>query len=387
MEKEDYSPENQYYNVLLPYQNSLSNQAVYTATLTQGIVNVPKNYNLAMDRFNIPMTSVPLFFFQPNTYYVELSYNGVDSGAFPVIFINSDEIPEPTPPVNPSRYHYAIYSYSQFLLMVNQAIHTALAHLGTLVTLPANATSDYYSPYFSYNPTLNTIQLTVSGIQTSPSALPAPYDNTPPNPYTAPFPNPIFLYMNINMFHFFEGIPYKLVSNAPPAFPYRNVTFELTSQGMSQVPYSFTVGINTYTGFNNVYTSEYGSTTLIAWNIAKGFVITSNKMPINFEYLPNLTNNSQLNGTRVIANFDFIYTPNQTKPLFAQYILQSPYKEINLMGSSPLSQVDISMFWYDYENNFYPIYLYYGEALSLRMVFLKKSKIPELLKNFLSRLK
>jgi hypothetical protein len=60
------------------------------------------------------------------------------------------------------------------------------------------------------------------------------------------------------------------------------------------------------------------------------------------------------------------------KPTKIQYILQSVYKLIDLIGNDPINTIDIKLFWYDSHNNIYPLGVSLGDSISLRLVFIKK---------------
>lgn len=327
----------QYYDVLQTYSGPNS-QMRYYQQLSQPIVDNASKFYLAVDRFRIPMTNVPIFVFNPvlNYYTVELVYNNVGSGPTPLAYIPNSLLPMT------SAYYYYVYSYNNVISMINNALSTAFTNLASLTTLPVGAVA----PYFEIDHNTHIMSLLCQK-----------------NFYDQTLATPIQIFMNNNMQKFVMGIP-QSYNNAFTNG--RNVLFTVTDNKNNVI----TASPSDY----YIMQSEFGAQTLINWNEAIGFVMTSDTLPVQQEYLPIVSGNI-LNTRSIVANFDFINTSDMTKGFVAQYILQSPYKTLDLIGTQPINTIDFTIFWYDKQNNFYPIYLRQDEAMSIRMAFIPKLKI------------
>jgi hypothetical protein len=325
----------QYYDVLQTYTGPNS-QMRYLQQLSQPVVEDVSKYQMAIDRFRIPMTNVPIFIYNPETnfYTVELVYNGVGSGPISLIYQPPALLP------TTSAYYYYVYSYNVMLSMINEALTRAFSILGGLVTLPTGSVA----PYFRNDASIISLIAQVDF-------------------YNEALTTPIHIYMNSNLQKFVNGIP---SSYNPAILNGRNILFKVCDFKNNTISASPS---NLY-----VMASEYGAQTLINWNEAQGFVITSDFLPVNPEFLPIVGNQSILNTRTIISNFDFINTSDMTKGFVAQYILQSPYKTLDLIGNRPLTTIDLTVYWYDNNNNFHDLYLRQGEAISLRLAFIPKMK-------------
>jgi hypothetical protein len=329
--------------------------ANFIKTYTQNIIEVAEDYTLSIDRFNIPMTGVPLFIFPSHqtggiydTYSVELSYNGIYSGRVYVQYISTT----PNSPTTTEEYYY-VYTFDIFLKMVNIALETALTQLGGKVTLPGTVKK----PFVSMDYTNNILSITADQ---------ADYDS-----YNALI-IPVKVYMNQSLWSFFNG---------PPIIEVGDVLGTGVANGRDAQFLFFDCGYNTVTigtggGATFCYkmNSNYGASTAIDWNDAKGFALCSNLIPTQPEILPTASNSGDLVNRGILANFDFIYTQNDVHPLTAQYVLTSSYKLIDLIGRDSIKQLDVSVFWYDNQNNFHPVRLLNAETLSIRFVFIKKGQ-------------
>ena len=338
--------DSQYQDILKSY-NSFDTQMRYFKQYSQNIVEKASDYNLAIDRFYVPLSSVPIFIFN-NTqvtdinkvttysyYSVELSYNGIYSGQTFIQYI-----PRSGSSVSADKFYYYVYGFGNFLEMINTTLSSAFTKLSGLVTLP----TDSIAPHFEIDYT----NYMLSFVGQS-------------NFYDSSLASPITVYMNNPMQQFMSGIPSSYNGSFSNG---RNIIFKFSNLYNNIITWSS----SDYYKMN----SEYGTQTLIRWNIAKGLVFTTDTIPVNTENLPATLNQSLLISRGILANFDFIYTSDAPKPFSAQYILQSPYKQITLINDTPINVLDITVYWYDMDNNLYDTFIYSGEALSMRLVFLRK---------------
>lgn len=173
--------------------------------------------------------------------------------------------------------------------------------------------------------------------------------------------------MNANLAKYFPGFPID--------------SFDIYSLGLLRYKIynrhnnQFTYG----SGTNNTYSkmlSDAGPELLMSWHQAKGLFFKSNNIRVRDEILPSLDQtgkiNNYVNGTSIIANFDFEYDANSISPLFMQYKLSTPYKVMDIMNPEAIRNIDFQIFWYDKYNNAFPLHLSQGESLSIRFVFMKK---------------
>ena len=327
-----------------------------TNSYAAAFVDEAQNYTLSIDRWNIPLTSVPIFIMNrtPGFYTCELEYGGTSSGVIPITYV-----PNPQPYYS-QLFDYYIYSYIQFIEYINTALETAFYNLKASVSLPTNI-----PPMFAYNSNVFILYLVVT------------------DAYAKTNVTPINIYFNKEMFKFINGIPiiYKtLIANDRNCWiqcaPLINNRRTITYTNNNAIPPV------TYTENGLTISSEYGNETLFNWNQAKGIVVMSYNLMTTPELIPANVNsnsgNSSLNTStqqnpyqNVLASFDFLHgeTP---RSLTAQYILTSPYKRLDIMSNGPLNKIHMCVKWFDSFYNLYDLYLYPGEAMTMRFVFINK---------------
>jgi len=334
----------QYVDIFKTYQAN-DQTATYFNRYSQNIVDNAEDWYLAVDRFNIPINSVPLMIFNPTTNYysVELCYNGIYSGEFPVVYV-----PSTTYPTNDHKYYY-INAYDDFINMVNTALSDAFTYLGGLVILPLGS----IAPYFMVNQDIGMLSY-VAQVDFYDEVLPTT--------------NRIDTYINKNLYQYLRGPIVKYDTNTLTNRVARYISMDLHNNTLIGTPSDF-----------YIMKSNLGSQTLIDWNVARGLVLMTNCIPINQEYMPTnisgsntSSTSSLLNNQGVLSTFDFIYTQTEMQPTKAQYILNSVYKLIDLRGSVPVNTIDLSVFWYDNYNILHPLDLEKDNSLSIRLVFIKK---------------
>lgn len=123
-----YDSDHIYYNINIT--NPSTSQlllAEFNQTAAQAILANPSEYNLSVVRFTIPAQQIPIFIFVKGLYTVTLSINGLDYMSI------VPYIPGFTAVLDPGDTQ--VYSYNQFLLMINQALaNSFLASNGSFTT-------------------------------------------------------------------------------------------------------------------------------------------------------------------------------------------------------------------------------------------------------------
>lgn len=334
----------QYVNVFKKYDFT-DFSTIFFNQYAENIIDVASDWYVSIDRFRIPTTDVPIMIFDatPNHYIVELSYNGVYSGGHSVIYV-------PTNTLDPSHsQYYYIYQYDHMIDMINTALSNAFTTLATLVggSFPADAVP----PHFQIDHSTKILSF---------EAQQAYYDES----LTV---NKIETYSNRNLYHYTSGT-YIFYDRSSPLT--RSVRYIAKNLGNNLY--------NRVTPASNpdyyMMESNIGPYSLIRWNDAVGLVLISSSLSSNSEYLPLGDYNKLINSRKILANFDFIYTQTETTPCNAQYILQSPYKKIDLLSNTPINSIDITIYWVDRQNVMRPLTLNLNESYSIRLVFIKKKK-------------
>lgn len=357
-----------YYNVTIQGGNSNQGgvQAYYRESKLSAILDKCNDYYLAIARFSVSTTDIPLLLPKVVTgqvnynlliYTFQIGYNGVKTIPYNVIYEPQDLTAQlPNPPLvqqDVSGNYYFVYSIVSFLDMCNKAINKAFLIGG--LTLPAGS----LPPYFQYDPVTQLISLV---------AQQQFYDQ---NVVTGPT-NPIYLYSNTDANY-------------------------LLGQGMSNIyngyinTYAYTYKI--YNNYNNWYnpsnlvptsppkylilTNEYSLNDL--WTPLQSIVLTSGTIPSRDENIQPPENfggpatnvgSGTLTSQKIITDFepDFYQIMQARNTLQYGVTGNGNMRWVKLESSSPLNTIDITFNWLDQYGNLRPLYLYAGNC-TIKFIF------------------
>lgn len=358
----------------------------------------PEDYYLSILRFTVETGTLPVFIpvIQPNQgdrdltiYSLQLEYEDpatnvvyTSGETFLKFFPQNKAAPLPPPPNatsngiqnNAGRY-YDVFNFSVIPLLINAAFQIAFGVLQTAVIAGGATLPSGFAPVMTWD---SSSDRAVMYFDT------AGYNFYFPN---APYPVPPAGYN-----------PIKLFWNAPlygllPSFPAEYLGYNPSLNGKNFLFTPFNVGgINdgiitpfpvptpplpaTWTS-TNVF-QEYPTIANFCPIVALVFV--SNTLPIqpNQVSTPLVFNNAQqivLGGNNSdFANIitDLVSDTGQYKPNLV-YQPTSEYRLITLYGNRPLSNIDIQVFWRDKFGRLNPFRLASGEAITIKVAFLKKA--------------
>lgn len=368
----DYSPDRKYYNISIANNENSSTYtyAQYKENLNQQLITNPSDYYLTVLRFQIPTADIPILIPEieswPNTdvnktiYTVTLEYtSGITyTATASVMYIPTVpptySIPrpitaqDPNPMKNPSDYYF-VYNYRTFLDMVNNAFTTAyndlLLQAGALP--PGSA-----APYFTYNGTNYLMTLH------APASYLTPVYTIPPPPQSGQ----INIYMNYKLSTFFDGI--------------ESIFNDYLSDKGIQILIKNYNGTN-FDGTNYLMSQQYPS--LNVWNVFKSVQIVSFFLPVESEIVPIPTfaginsSNRTYNTASVVKDFVPFYENGPEFRTFINFRFNGAYELIDLKSNSPITTIDINVYWIDRYGNKYLLTIPYNQILTIKFCFIKKS--------------
>jgi len=319
---------------------------------TSPILNKCNDFICILSRFTIDTFSVPLLVpsllkgqTDPNktSYCFALGYNETFSDPIYVEYITSD-FSAPVPSYNgqsqnlSSNYYY-IYDYATFLAMWNNAMVTALANLNTKVS-----TGVTIAPVFYFDPSVGV-------------TLKCPVANYGKSFNNIPDADKIQIYFNGMLAPLVQSIRSIFLPNVTNC----NYCFILQDSGNNIVD-------------NNYINAMENIQQLCYWQSLASVQIQTN-MPVVPEFSQGVLNSNQ-NQTQfnsILTDFQ----PDLSNPFGYNTSLNfnqvSSLRIINLIGEQPMYNLSCSVFWTDTNNNRYPIYLSYGQSVSIKFEFMKKS--------------
>jgi hypothetical protein len=355
-----------YYNVTMPYKpdvNGLS-PAVFQQELYEPLIHKPDDWYLSIIRFTIPTLDIPIFIpeIQPfpnvnllNTAYsVELTYNGNSSGQTFVQYISSQPNAQQSEPLTATHpfadktLFYYIYGYIDFINMVNTALATAFA------ALPGKPVGSE-APFFIYDAVTQRISLIAQTLY-----------------YDLALALPIEIFVNYKLLLFMDAIPAIFYSNN--SLSGRDAQFNMINFFNNYLPVDTVITPSSPYLYGDYFQLIQEYDILASWNSFKSLELISNLLPIKQEFVAHKgVNQSTVVSQGILKDFEPILDRGPEARTTVQYQLQSPYQIINLYGTTPLSKIDISLYWTDQLKNQYQLYIPYNQVATIKMVFIKKN--------------
>lgn len=340
----------------------------------------PASYYLSIVRFTLDTNTLPVI--QPDiqpapnsnvnltNYSITLEYNNPVAPfqsflqqTFITFVPQNNQAIVPAPPSqtlsglqNNETGYYDIFNYQYWILLVNNTFQQCFTALNAQVVAAGLVLPTPNSPVMSWD-----IQNNIAIL----NADQAGYDDT-----TA---NKIDIYFNPPLFNIFSSFPFIIESTDVVAGG-KNARIIMSGFGGANVV-QFPPVAPTYVALQIV--QEYS--TLALWTPITSIVFTSNTLPIvanqvsapllffdgkRFQSGGNNSNIAQII-TDFVAN-NGIYKPNVV------YIPSAQYRLVDLVGNSPLYNIDIEVFYKNRVGEFIPIRLNSGGTATIKILFTRK---------------
>lgn len=362
-------------------------------------------YNLSIVRFSLETQTLPIFIpiiastdpttGLPNTdpnltiYSVTMSYlkqsTGVTYTQQTYIEWSPQNTLTPTPPPpssNPSglqaeSVYYYCFSFTWWVNLIQNAMFNCWIDLVSQVT--AGDLDDIPPPIIQFNPDNQTCSVSCP----SPS-----FDTYIPNttfPFTPPAPNPyaVKLFFNAPLFNLFSSFPATLSNYSST----QGETFQLLVSnfgGSNQIYYPTSGDPNADPPTSYLYTQIFQEySTIENWTPVSAIVFTTSTIPV----IPNQVSAPLIyvegavlsNNTGNNSNFQLVLTDLESGDLCykpqLQYSPTAEYRRISLTGTSPLSNIQVSVYWKTKMGVLIPFLLGSGSSATIKMLFTKVSSI------------
>ena len=374
-------PENEYIDLYAVNTNNINVLPVpvsFNQTRNLPFIDNPSEYKLSVIRFNLDSQSLPVF--APTIQYnqtdrdktiygVTLSYTNplVPHQLYNIMayvtWIPQDKVaavpPIPSKTTNgfqdDSTGYYFAYNYSYWIQLCNTALQTAFTALQAAVALDGLVLPTTHAPVLTWNVDKMTAIL-----------------NTDVLGYNSSAANHVSVYFNLAMYQLFNSMPAYLMSHTDTIG--RNYLIDTNSFGNSTVT-SFPFYLPTY---NAIQTFQEQSSVSL-WSPINAIVFTSNTLPINTTNVCNpvlFVNGSALNGNGNNGDVQQVITDFQNVDnLFKNNIVYVPtaqYRFVDLLGNTPLYNIDINVFWRNKVGSLIPFRLVASASASIKILFQRK---------------
>lgn len=326
-----------YYNCLFSNNTNNAQVARFSETRTSPFILNPSLYHVAIIRFTIPTYSIPLFIWKTvnnnqmtpdNNYYSFTMRYGLIQHTEYVQYIQTTQNPLP-----------GAYSIHDLLTMLNITLNTLFNYMlnnapGFPCTTP---------PYFTYDNTNNTINLTAE----------TNYIN-------------VDLFTNVYTHQIFEYIPHAQLTNIVTG---TDIKITIAKTGNNDTVTNCPIGVY---GSVPAYIMRSEFNSLQSLQSLKSIIITSMNIKTKEEYIQNIRSINTDASLLIVSDFE----PNKSEPSrgYMQYVADV-YRYIDLKSNDIMRTVDLNILWSDNFGNLYNLFIAPGQYFSVKLLFTLKISV------------
>lgn len=340
----------------------------FTESRNNPFLSCPQDYFMSVVKFQIQTgDSLPVFVPQvqlgqsdPNLliYSVTLTYKTYEQQQFIYYFPDDLTQPLPEPPLDfqdlTSQYYF-ISAYQTWIEMVNEAFKECLNNLNVKVLAGGDVLPSTNAPFMEFDP--NNLVAIIDADELG---------------YDRQLINPMKIYMNSPMFNLFSSFP-AIVQGYINVLNGKNVLLTIFNNNDTNI-------LN-LTSYNAIQIFQEGSTVALM-NPISSIVFTTALLPIvpsnvavpkvfnSNTSLVNTGNNANI--SNIISDFTIpVDALNRYKPNIV-YTPTSEYRLFGLTGNSPVSAIELSVYWKDNFGGLHPVYLNSGCGASVKILFRRR---------------
>ncbi len=392
-----------YVNCALYNDTTDSVPMIFDQTFSDPIVDVPDDYHLAIVRFSVPGTDIPILQWPGNEFYsITLSYDGNDYQSYVELVAPST-----------SDTDNNVWFYEQMIQMINIAFQNCFDAM-----ILANPGIASVAPYLTYDSATQLISLNAETV----------YPDTP-----------IDIFFNFNLNQLIQSIDefttFGTAPNLKECQMYvrdeknNHITIEssvtlataetkgsanVTSAGLftsdlvgavvsgTGVPFGTIVSVFvdvsnitlsnavTVTATNDLiylkqlpgYQMVQEYSTLYTWNSLQSLVFVTGSLPTRNELINPIIyseGSGTVNGARLILNdFEPVNDP-LSAGAFRSYFQYQPqiYRYTDMRGTIPIYRVDFRIFWSNNEGTLTPMSLNPNESFTVKLLFEKRRNFEQ----------
>lgn len=316
-----------YYNIR-QYNSDLTKSVPVSVNFSRNQVFIDKvdDYKFTVEKFVIPSTNIPILMLTPNKYSVTLSYGGDDYQTFLVWNSNN---PDP-------ELQYYVWTYNEFLVSLNNAL---LASYNALLVAHPGVTTAV--PFMLFNPVTQLFTLYAKVGEYYPQTI-----------------GGVKISFNTKLFYLYQS--FENISNGFNASNGANFTISIVDRKTNTEVISAT----------SYYAMSQDFITLAQFNEFISIVFETNMFPVRSEYVASDTGNSEI--IKVLTDFNpVLFDENISNRTYLQYI-PTLHRWYDMTSSNSLTNVDIYVFWTTADGTKYPLKLFPGDYLTIKLQFRKK---------------
>ena len=324
---EDADADHIYYNITIKQTPENLGIAKFSENRVQPIIENPEEYELAVVRFNIPGTQIPIFIWRSG-FKVTISYQTFD-------FTTELNWTPNSPGGTYDFYGEAVWTYQDFIDSINTGL---LASFNDFVAgTPAFSGKPTSAPFLGFDG------------KTELCSIYAPVE------YDSSIADPIEIYFNSDLFDLFPSF-----QNFQTADPIKAKQLLIKSNnGLT----SQTINGNPY------YVMEQEFVSIFLWSDLFSIIFETNSIPVSTENLASQTNKTR----RIITDFEPAQDINNRSSI--QFFPRGPLRYYDLESSTPLRRIDLNILWTTKTGEVFPLRMNSTDELSIKLEFKRKGAL------------
>ena len=328
-----------YYNITIenPPESNVSILAEFSENRTSNILNKSDAYEMAVIRFNLPTSNIPIFIWDTNVWFISIKYlTNVFTREIP--FIENQNLPN-----SPTFFGESIWHYQDFVDSINAGLLLCFQDFQAdpvYLTIPV-IDRPIEPPIMIYSGNGNTRKCSIY------SPLEYDIDKT----------NPIYIYFSSLLFSYFPAFQNFNNEVDPILSHYLKIKDNRNNK----------VVVNTKNYLK--LTEEWEE--LFLWNDFQKFLFETDSIPVANELL-----SGQKNITRkVLTDFEPLASINNQSNI--QFNPQSSLRFYEMNSGIELRQIDMRVFWQTKDGRIYPLFISREDNLTIKIYFKKKGLLIE----------
>lgn len=317
-----------YYNANLHNFTNSTILAKYSETKTVPILENRNSYLMSVIRFSCPATTIPIFFFKPESFYVTLSVGNTN---FTIVELGyKTYLKNPSlPPDNTINIFNKgrIYYYQQFIDSINEALQTAINNISIAAgtTLPIK---------FFYNRDSDT------------------FDMIFPKIYVT---NDVRFYMSSLLLNKFLGYPAYVMDPAP----FVNVDYQLLL----------------FQDVNNDFDTNYyinkQASSVFYWYEWNKIVIKSYNLGLEGESISSVSDGKPIY-EQILTDYEITNSSTRDALISILYNPTAEFRYSSFVTNEPLRTIDYQIFIQYKNGSLYPLELLSGESVNMKILFSRR---------------
>ena len=372
MSKSNFVSDYGYYNILISNDTETSKEATFSETRINPVLSNMQDWLLAVVRFKVPSTSIPLFVFEeienpPGTftspYYVGFSIGNtyatplIQNIVFDPIYANTTAVNRP--------YSRFMYYYSSFLKMINDALLELFTTAKTngAYTALLNPFTDPEALYFELDNTTSYLKLLLPYV----AATGSPFVNDGTNPY-------INIHISKKLFYFLAGFNSKCLINPP--LPFMDHVLLISEPEV----YNNIIDLPAYQTLpaRSVIQIYEDYSCLYLWNKLSRLLFTTS-IPIEQELIGVKGQDGNNFQQTLLTDFEVIPNQNGNTRDYIFYFAEYPRYQ-NFTSNGDLRNMDLKIYFQTNDLETFPLMIPPGFESTVKIQF-KRKKALELLQH------